>query len=290
MGLLLPAQFLTVCPVKIQKKFARKINAITPGRWTAYAAAGAASAMTCANSAEAEIHYSGNVFIKLTGNAQASLPLSNGASLAFKNTFGGSTFLQNFYFLMKGAISGSARQSFQIASRNWLFNLHSRDNVSAGPFGSVAGNPLHGVLIGFWSDGAFSPPEFGQIRGFVGFRFNTGKGTQYGWARIKTTNGDNNRIRDLIQDYAWGDPGDRIRTGQTSSDENTVAAVSESGSLGLLALGSQGLDAWRAQHTHGVQLTKAGLSRVTPDEKQPLAVAATPRGRREIPDPTPAVN
>ena len=94
--------------MKTQKKFARKINAITPGRWTAYAAAGAASALTCANSAEAEIHYSGNVSIELTLNAQATLPLSNGASLVFRNTYR-STFLQNFNLLLKAVSSGSAR-------------------------------------------------------------------------------------------------------------------------------------------------------------------------------------
>lgn len=219
---------------------------MTTGRWTAYMAAAAASTFAGAGSSEAEIHYSGNVLVKLTGNAQASLPLSNGASLVFENIFGGSTFLQDFYFLMKGVISGSARQDFQTASRNWLTNLPAGVNVSAGRFGSVAGNPLHGVLIGFWSDGAFAPPEFGRIRGFVGFRFNTGKGTQYGWARIQTRDDNNNRIHDTIKDYAWGDPGDAILTGQTQSLQPANTS-SVAGSLGLLALGAQGVDASRTQ-------------------------------------------
>ena len=86
----------------------QKIRSISNARWTTYAVASAATTLTCANSAEAEIHYSGNVSIKLTGNAHASLPLSNGASLFFQNIFG-STFVQTFTFLMKGVISGSAR-------------------------------------------------------------------------------------------------------------------------------------------------------------------------------------
>src|SRR5215471_17663316 len=98
--------------MKTQTKSDRKINSITPGRWATYAAAGAASALTCASSAEAEIHYSGNVSIKLTGNAQASLPLSNGASLVFENIDPGSTFWQDFDFLIKGVISGSARLDY----------------------------------------------------------------------------------------------------------------------------------------------------------------------------------
>ena len=82
---------------------------------------------------------------------------------------------------------------------------------------SVAGHPNCGILFTFWSDGAFSTHYGGPIRGFVGFRFNTGNGTQYGWARIETTNDGNNRIHDVIKDYAWGDAGDVILTGQKHS-------------------------------------------------------------------------
>jgi hypothetical protein len=64
-----------------------KSISISETRWLAYATAGVASAFGLSSSAEAEIHYSGNVSIKLTGNAQASLPLSNGASFFFFNTF-----------------------------------------------------------------------------------------------------------------------------------------------------------------------------------------------------------
>jgi hypothetical protein len=97
------------------------------------------------------------VFIKLTGNAQASLPLSNGASLAFKNS-SGSLFYQKFHFLMKRVISGCAHGYFLSASgRNWLSNLRSGQNLSAGTFGSVAGNPYYGVLFA-GTDGRFAPP------------------------------------------------------------------------------------------------------------------------------------
>ena len=79
--------------------------------------------------------------------------------------------------------------------------------------------------------------------GFIGFVFNRGAGTEYGWARVKTSGAPNYRFR--LVDYAWGDPGDRIRTGQKSSAGNTVDAVTESGAIGLLALGAAGLVAWR---------------------------------------------
>jgi hypothetical protein len=234
--------------MKTQTRHQRKINSITTGRWTAYMAAAAASTFAGAGSSDAEIHYSGDVSIKLTGNAKASLPLSNGASLFFENIFfgGHSTFWQFFHFSMKGVISGSGRGEDFGFDRNFLSNLPRQENVSAGRFYSVAGNPGYGVLISAWSDGNFAP-NGGPIRGFVGFRFNTGNGTQYGWARIRTENDSNNHIHDLIEDYAWGDVGDAILTGQKHSLQ-TANANSVPGSLGLLAFGAQGLDTWRAQH------------------------------------------
>ncbi|PYJ02519.1 MAG: hypothetical protein DMF00_01485 [Verrucomicrobia bacterium] len=123
-------------------------------------------------------------------------------------------------------------------------------NVSAGEFLPVTGNPSFGVLISDWSDGAFSPIG-GWPRGFVGFRFNTGNGTQYGWARLQTQDviiNHNHHIRDLIKDYAWGDVGDAILTGQKQSLQPTNAN-SVPGSLGLLAFGAQGVEAWRTQRT-----------------------------------------
>src|SRR5215467_10991514 len=167
------------------KRF-RRINSlsISETRWLAYATAGVAGAFGLSSSAEAEIHYSGNVSIKLTGNAQASLPLSNGASLVFQNIDRGSTSWQSFFFSIQGVISGSARAG---PIHHWLSDLRARENVSAGHFYSVAGDPDRGVVFENFSDGYFQP--YYGTRGFVGFRFNTGNGTQYGWARIETKQG-----------------------------------------------------------------------------------------------------
>jgi len=200
--------------------------------------------LTCANSAEAEIHYSGHVSIKLTGTARASLPLSNGASLAFINIFGGSTFVQHFLFVIKGVTSGSAWGG--PIHHSWIVPLGSRENVSSGRFYSAAGNPDRGIIFTFFSDGYFQP--YYGVRGYIGFRFNTGKGTQYGWARIQTKMNMNYRAQETIKDYAWGDVGDAILTGQKHSLQ-PANANSVPGSLGLLAFGAQGLDAWRTQRT-----------------------------------------
>lgn len=47
-------------------------------------------------------------------------------------------------------------------------------------------------------------------------------------------------------DYAYADPGEPIRTGQTSETKDAVADLPTEGSLGALALGAAGVDAWRA--------------------------------------------
>jgi hypothetical protein len=230
--------------MKTQTKSHRKINSITPPRWTAYMAAAAASSFAGAGSAEAEIHYSGNVDIQLTGNARASLPLSNGASLVFRNIFGGfsSHYLQDFFFFMRGVTSGSAWEG---PIHHWIVPLGKGENVSAGRFYSVAGN-THGIIFTAFSDGYFQP--YYGTRGFIGFRFNTGNGTQYGWARIETKRDINYHAHETIKDYAWGDVGDAILTGQKHSLQ-PANANSVLGSLGQLAFGAQGLDAWRTQRT-----------------------------------------
>ena len=58
---------------------------------------------------------------------------------------------------------------------------------------------------------------------------------EFGWARI-TMDGTIANTFTLV-DYAWGDPGQQIATGQ----------IPEPGSLALLAIGAAGLLAWRRQ-------------------------------------------
>jgi len=83
----------------------------------------------------------------------------------------------------------------------------------------------------------------GPGEAFSGFRFNVGKGTQYGWIRFRL--GDFLTGAYTVVDLAWADPGEQIAAGQTSSEPKQTSVVPASGSLGLLALGSAGLIAWR---------------------------------------------
>jgi hypothetical protein len=52
-----------------------------------------------------------------------------------------------------------------------------------------------------------------------------------------------------LVDYAYADPGEPIRAGQTSSNE----MVPEEGSLGWLALGAAGLLAWRKSRSRAAR-------------------------------------
>ena len=217
---------------------------VSHSRWLAYATAGAASALAGLPAAEAEIHYSGRLNIKVDG-LQVFLPLSNGASLVFLDIGGGSYYQQADFFGITGATIGSGRAYFLDFGRNWVKDLNVGSNVSAGTFAPVTDSAYQGVLKTYLSFHQFDPPD----NGIIGFRFNTGKGLQYGWARINPQyfkSGFDTLYRFTIEDYAWGDPGDRIKAGQKHSLRAEADAAPASGSLGLLAVGATGLKAWRA--------------------------------------------
>jgi len=218
---------------------------VSHSRWLAYAAAGAATTLAALPDAEAEIHYSGRLNIQDDG-LQVLLPLSNGASLVFLDFAGGSYYQQADFFGITGATIGSGRTYFHSSRRNWVKDLNVGSNVSAGVFAPVKDSAYEGVLKTYLSFHQFDPPDIG----IIGFRFDTGNGLQYGWARIRPEyfkSGFDTLYRFAIEDYAWGDPGDRIKAGQTHSLREQADAVPKGGSLGFLAYGATGLKAWRAQ-------------------------------------------
>ena len=183
--------------------------------------------------------------IKVAG-LQVFLPLSNGASLVFLDIGGGSYYQQEASFTITGATVGSGRTYFfdKEWGLNWVKDLNVGSNVSTGIFAPVTGAG-RGVLKTYLSFHQFDPPD----NGIIGFRFNTGNGLQYGWVRINPQffkSGFDTLYRFTIEDYAWGDPGDRIKAGQKHSLRAEADAAPASGSLGLLAVGATGLKAWRA--------------------------------------------
>jgi hypothetical protein len=238
------------------KRPLRKPAAFSTARWTSYAIAAGSTAAGSIATTEAEIHYSGPVEYTFRGKSTVKshkFPLSNGVYLIGRINhvqFNGSNYA--YFGVYNAAVSNSVRGPGQVSGIFQVAALPGRSVVSAGDF--FRGSPFKTMQNG----DCISP--YWQERGgyYVGFRFNTGAGSQYGWVRIRwdgCTPNDYTTNDFIVKDYAWGDPGDQIKTGQKQLHEDSAQVAPPatrssdtapaSGSLGLLALGAVGLQAWR---------------------------------------------
>jgi hypothetical protein len=227
--------------MKTLRKQRSKINFVAPGRWTAYAAAAAATSFAAAHTAEADIHYSGLINQNVAGRHDVTIPLdpAGGSFVAGHNHYvggsssfsaGGVAFLY-FHGAQSAAVAGATCTEDAICASN----LKRGDVISVRPFA-----PKLGILAyDFYFNGWFSFGNF-QDRGIglAGFKFNNGAGDQYGWVRVKMLDGRRNMY--TVVDFAYGDPGDRVFAGQKSNDSAPSLE-----SLGGLAVGAAGLLGWR---------------------------------------------
>ncbi|HEY1768831.1 MAG TPA: hypothetical protein VGG02_01070 [Chthoniobacterales bacterium] len=210
---------------------------IPSSRWAAYASAGLATAFGSAEAVQAEIHYSGPVRAVLDAGShetsERSFALEGGAHLRFQfarfRDGRGTAFVQSESF--RGSQPGTYSYP-RFASKLSAGALISDGNFVGGPdkFATIADSHGHGL----WK---------GRDHGYIGFRFNTGGGFQYGWVRVRKM-ADNSFI---VMDYAWGDPGDAVTAGERQSS----LALSGEGSLGWLATGAAGLTSWREARSAG---------------------------------------
>jgi hypothetical protein len=224
---------------KLRRKSAASINS---SRWAAYVTAGAATAIAGVGSAEADIHYSGaiNQFFPTGSSAVGSFALDHGAVLRFVNIFTGSSAGGVALFRIQGAAASNMFRGFAAGNFRYPSNLGSGVNIAGGPFAAFNGNYFATLAYG----GGYTNSQFLNAgTGFIGFSFNDGSGVEYGWARV-TMNGSPGNAFTLV-DYAWGDAGTAIVTGQT--------AIPEPGSLGLLAVGAAGLFLWRKRRTEAAR-------------------------------------
>ena len=221
----------------------------------AYAVAGLATASGSATSTEGAIHYSGLINFKFDSRLSEThtFPLSQGAVLVgIRDEVG--FYEHDASFAIQGADVSNELREYPLTSSfiNSVVNALPRGSVvSQGYFQRFGRGELQNYYCGL--PGWVEPGTWA-----IGFRFNSGHGKQYGWVRIKFAGcyPENNKF--IVKDYAWGDPGDKIKTGQTQlrEDETQVLApaaksvdstpiAASQGSLGLLALGAVGLQAWR---------------------------------------------
>ena len=244
------------------KALKRKSATIPNSRWLAYATAGVASAFTYANSAQAAIHYSGDLHEQFGPHKEKlkAFPLDQaGDDFQFERNSGSNSSQAAFF--CHGIVSNAFRgfgPNYLTINRFYVSRLPKGENISSGHFTHVglAGYPSYGILdsrFGIYQ--SWTAPGIG----FVGFRFNSGAGDQYGWARVRMAGAGWANAFKLI-DYAYADPGEPIRAGQRSSDEqapdqgSTDEQGPDEGSLGWLALGAAGLLAWRRRRARMTSL------------------------------------
>ena len=245
----------------------RKPAVITNSRWLAYATAGAASTFTGANSAEATIHYSGRIDLNFGIRFPQSVHFQldqPGDSFLLKHSddFSGRRSYQGYaHFGVLGPAGASFAGFFNTynpcpsAHVFLVSKLNGGQLISRRPF--TAQNS--GLIAGFapyCTSQYIGQFDYGDV-GFIGFRFNNGTGNQYGWVRIKMREGFRIYRAFWLVDYAYADPGEPIRAGQTSSNgmvpEEGNDVVPQEGSLGALALGAVGLLAWRKRQSQAAR-------------------------------------
>jgi len=210
----------------------KTVLTISTSRWLAYATASAATLLTGAGSADAEIHYSGPVDVTFGPDEYkiVNFPLDQPRDVI---RFG--HYRDGIAFFEIEALSGAAFAGYSLIEYAFPFRLKNPDRyLSEARFARFYS---HGTLydVGGRGYGRWG----GKVGGFVGFRFDSGAGPQYGWARVRMGGDQANFI---LLDYAYGDPGERVKAGQTSS--STTDLPSE-GSLGFLAAGAAGVVLWR---------------------------------------------
>jgi hypothetical protein len=224
--------------MKTRSRRIRKPVQVGNSRWLAYATAGAATAFAGATSAEAAIHYSGALNQPFNDTdpsgsvrVSASFALGSGAAFALDHNLGGAGGFAGFYI---AALSGASFAGFSnpvTTTYRYPAKLASNLPVSAQVFATNFANFFATLAA---NSGFIFSQWLASGTGFIGFAFDSGAGTQYGWVRLRMDAGAPTNNFTLI-DFAFADPGESIMTGQ----------IPEPGSLGLLALGGAGLLAWR---------------------------------------------
>ena len=246
----------------------RQTAKVSHSRWLTYATASAATALAASHSAEAAIHYSGILNQKFPPHVDTdkTFPLDQaGDFLLFQRHEVGSLVfnLRDVdYFRVFGIASAAPRYALVTSYYVFVSKLHFGQNVSSGYFwpntffrNDVMAYNLYSGTNGYrgaWRD---------RGPGCVGFKFNNGAGIQYGWVRIKMYGPPEHGFE--VVSYAYADPGEPIKAGQTSSHEqvpdqdSTDEQAPDEGSLGGLALGAVGLLAWRKSRSRTARLEDA---------------------------------
>ncbi len=211
----------------------KDLVSIPSKRWLAYVAAGASFTSIMESSADAAlVHVVPNAHVSSFGGGSGAYDGNVEAPgvLQFRHfDFGGDDGEATFSLV--DATSASVA-GFISAGRLYVQNLAEgallSELTSFVGFTGVAGDLAYGDL-----GGQFQAAD----TGLIGFRFDVGLGTQYGWARVDMDGAPGNSF--TVLEYAYIGPSD------SGLGAGGLTAVPEPASLGLLALGAVGVAASR---------------------------------------------
>jgi hypothetical protein len=230
--------------MKRRRAHSAKSVVVKNSRWAAYAAAGAASTVALAPSAEAEVHYSGIVNYRFAAHGgRGTFPLDPGVDLAMTIGVPGSS--DAFGHVIVNGADGAFVGRLGIYTSPFASSLPARVNLSRQQFPvSCRWSSSNSTRVCYYSGDNIGDGSF-ESRGktFIGFRFTNESGVHYGWARVRLSGAPKYRFE--LVDYAWADAGERLLTGQKEGLAQSTTAT-KLGSLGLLAAGAAGLKVWRA--------------------------------------------
>lgn len=218
----------------------RKSVSLTKSRWTAYATAGAASAIAGISTAEADIHYFDIPDVSFNPAASSTVgpsyfPLAGTAQFGMIDFLHSTSVNGHASFAMSGGVSARWLGYTVAPNSGYCARLTTGNAIASGGGNAFYSNADIGGFPAYMARHSTGPFTTAGI-GIIGIRFDIGAGQQFGWIRVNMNGGPGNGF--TLLDYAYGDVGTAITAGQT-------AVVPEPGSLGLLALGGAGLVAWR---------------------------------------------
>jgi hypothetical protein len=163
----------------------------------------------------------------------------------------------------------SANEVWNVTSKGFLCGAALPRNVRVGPKGHFQKDPTAGLAMAFSNfEGTYFGPWRKVKQAYLGLKFVIKGKTHFGWARVKG-NFNSFPYTATLTGYAYETiPGKSIKAGQTkgtadnpsngdlgpgASLTNPIPDTPQPASLGILALGGQGVTLWRKENESVVQ-------------------------------------